>query len=434
MNLERRDRVRDLCETYGAAWVESPAEMLRRMSPAQRARLAGLRDEQSYLLARGEPSPRLDPALARADEIDEEMERRVALALAARRLGRRALGEERAAPAGPHAVNAISLCSGIGGLDLGLSLAIPNYQTICYVEKDKPCQDLLLTRMADGVLDRAPIWGDLTEFDGRPWRGLVDLVHGGAPCQPFSTAGKRRGADDERHLWPHVRRVIEAVEPEWYLFENVAGHLSLETANVVRDLVGMGRRVALGVFTAVELGAPHQRERLFILAHSDAHGLHEPAQAQVGGRVADGRGGGGQGEEEARRRAVAGGAGMGDPGPAAAGGEPGRRPVPRLSGPEAWRSLWGRPRLWPPLRRDDWQAWRGVRALDPSLLPPAADLRLGADFVEWKMGLPRGWTGGMPRAARLGALGNGVVPAAAALAWHELSAAIARGAEEELAS
>jgi DNA (cytosine-5)-methyltransferase 1 len=384
------------------------------------ARLGHLRSEQLFLLDRGKPSPRLDPALVRAVEEDDEMERRVAWALANRRLMRRALGRERAAPAGRRSpVHALSLCSGIGGLDLGLSLAVPNYRTVCYAEIDASCQDLLLARMAGGVLDRAPIWGDLKQFDARPWRGLVDLVHGGYPCQPFSVAGNRRGAEDPRHLWPHIAGIVEAVEPEWCLFENVANHLLLGAPAVVRDLGRLGYRVALGFFTAAELGAPHKRERLFILAHADAHRLHGPTPAEVRDTFSEGFDGG-RWEDEA----VAGAAAMVRPGPAVAV-RPERRPALELRPdvPEVWRPRWGYPGLWPPRRVDSWPAWRGVRAVDPSLVL-RDDAGLNPTFVEWMMGFPRGWTEGVGRAARLGALGNAVVPAAAALAWRELSAAL----------
>lgn len=160
-------------------------------------------------------------------------------------------------------MDSLSLCSGIGGLDLGLRLAVPGYRTVCYVEIDPSCKDVLLARMVDGFLDRAPIADDLKRFDARPWRGLVDLVHGGYPCQPFSTMGQRRGDKDSQYLWPEVARVVGECEPEWCLFENVGGHISLGASEAVRDLVGMGFRVAMGTFTAAELGAPHERERLY---------------------------------------------------------------------------------------------------------------------------------------------------------------------------
>ena len=100
----------------------------------------------------------------------------------------------------------------------------------------------------------------------------------GYPCQPFSVAGKRRGADDPRHLWPHVARIIGEVEPPFVFLENVAHHLRLGFPEVASGLVGMGYRLAAGLFTAAEVGAPHKRERLFILAIREGDELADPAR------------------------------------------------------------------------------------------------------------------------------------------------------------
>lgn len=168
-----------------------------------------------------------------------------------------------------HTFNVLSLCTGTGGLDLGIRMAVPAARTVCCVEREAFCVEVLATRMEEQALDDAPVWSDLKTFDGKPWRGVVDLVTGGYPCQPFSLAGARKGADDPRHLWPDVKRIVEEVAPQLCFFENVAGHLSLGFEDVVRDLEEMGYRVAAGLFTAEEVGAPHRRERLFILAHAD---------------------------------------------------------------------------------------------------------------------------------------------------------------------
>ena len=135
-----------------------------------------------------------------------------------------------------------------------------------HVERETYAAASLVARMEDAALDHAPLWDDIASFDGRPWRGAVDIVTAGYPCQPFSVAGKRRGADDPRHLWPHVARIIGEVEPPFVFLENVAHHLRLGFPEVAAGLVGMGYRLAAGLFTAAEVGAPHRRERLFILA------------------------------------------------------------------------------------------------------------------------------------------------------------------------
>jgi DNA (cytosine-5)-methyltransferase 1 len=173
-------------------------------------------------------------------------------------------------------VNVLSLATGAGGLDLGVRMALGAARMVCAVEIEAYACAVLAARMEEGWLDPCPVWTDLRTFDGKPWRGVVDLVTGGYPCQPFSLAGKRLGADDPRHLWPHVARIVLEVGPRWCFFENVAGHLSLGADLVLRELGEMGYRVEAGLFTAAEVGAPHRRQRLFILGElADAAGIAE---------------------------------------------------------------------------------------------------------------------------------------------------------------
>ncbi|MDD3445266.1 MAG: DNA cytosine methyltransferase [Zavarzinia sp.] len=180
--------------------------------------------------------------------------------------------------AGDACLFGISLCSGAGGLDLGLTIAIPGYRAVGHVERETYAAATLVARMEDASLDQAVVWDDVATFDGRPWRGAVDIVTAGYPCQPFSVAGKRRGTDDPRHLWPHVARIIGEVEPPFVFLENVAHHLRLGFPEVASGLVGMGYRLAAGLFTAAEVGAPHKRERLFILAIREGDELADPAR------------------------------------------------------------------------------------------------------------------------------------------------------------
>jgi DNA (cytosine-5)-methyltransferase 1 len=173
----------------------------------------------------------------------------------------------------------LSICSGIGGLDLGIRLALGGRcRTVGYVEREAFCAAVLVARMEEAALDSAPdrtllddapVWDDLATFDGRPWRGRVDLITGGYPCQPFSLAGSRKGSDDPRHLWPHVRRIVEEVSPPLCFFENVPGHVSLGLEDVVRDLEAMGYRVAATLLSAADVGASHKRERLWIMGHAE---------------------------------------------------------------------------------------------------------------------------------------------------------------------
>jgi len=153
-------------------------------------------------------------------------------------------------------------------LDVGVKLAVPNARTVCYVEIEAfPCE-VLVSRMEEGHLDDAPVWTNLKTFDGNPWRGKVDCIIGGYPCQPFSLSGKRKGANDPRHLWPHILRIISEVRPQYCFFENVPGHLTLGYDEVKFGLETAGYTVTEGLFSAEEVGAPHRRQRLFILGYA----------------------------------------------------------------------------------------------------------------------------------------------------------------------
>lgn len=173
----------------------------------------------------------------------------------------------------------LSIASGVGGLDLGVRLAVPTSRVVCYVEREVYACAVLVSRMADGWLDEAPVWSDARSFDARPWRGCVDLVVGGYPCPPFSQAGKRLGLDDERNVWPDIARIVRELEPAACFFENVAGHLSCGAYEVTRELHGLGFLVAATLLSAEEVGAPHERNRLFVLAaHPDRVELRQLEQ------------------------------------------------------------------------------------------------------------------------------------------------------------
>ena len=163
----------------------------------------------------------------------------------------------------------LSLCAGGGGLDLGVMLTEPGYHTRAFVEWEEWPRAVLIAAQRAGYFAPAPIWDDLRSFDARPFHGAFDIVLAGYPCQPFSAAGKRGGADDPRHLWPEVARVVRECAPEWVFLENVAGHVTLGLETVLRELWRMGYTPAAGLFSAAEVGAPHQRLRIFILAHTD---------------------------------------------------------------------------------------------------------------------------------------------------------------------
>ena len=167
----------------------------------------------------------------------------------------------------------VSLCAGYGGIDLGLGRAIPNLRTIAFSEIEAFACANLVAKMEAGLLDAAPIWTNLKTFPWSDFRDRVDILSGGYPCQPFSAAGKRLGRDDPRHLWPWIADGIVSMRPRVCFFENVEGHISLGLREVISELEGLGYATTWGVFSAREVGAPHQRKRVFILAYRKSEGL-----------------------------------------------------------------------------------------------------------------------------------------------------------------
>ena len=179
----------------------------------------------------------------------------------------------------------LSLCSGYGGIDLGLKRVLPALRTIAYVEIEAFACANLVAKMEANELDAAPVWSNLKTCDWSIFRDRVDILSGGYPCQPFSAAGKRAGKEDPRHLWPFIQRAIGIIRPRYCFFENVEGHLTLGFKDVCHDLGELGYELTAGIFSAAEVGAPHQRKRVFILAHRcgerSAAGLPESKQRQA---------------------------------------------------------------------------------------------------------------------------------------------------------
>ena len=172
-------------------------------------------------------------------------------------------------------LNVISFCSGYGGIERGLNLTGTNHRVLAYVEIEAFAIANLANKMESGELDAAPIYTDLKTFPAHLFRGCVDLLTGGYPCQPFSAAGRRKGKEDPRHLWPYIREHINAIEPVQCFFENVEGHISLGLSSVISDLEEDGYDSTWGIFSASEVGAPHQRKRVYILANSSSTGRQQ---------------------------------------------------------------------------------------------------------------------------------------------------------------
>ena len=166
----------------------------------------------------------------------------------------------------------ISLCSGYGGIERGLDLAGVEHRVLAYVEIEAFAIANLVAKMETEQLPPAPVWSNLKTFPAEIFRDRVDIVTGGYPCQPFSKAGIRKGEDDPRHLWPFIRRHLQSIRPVQCFFENVEGHISLGLSSVISDLEEDGYRSTWGIFSAREVGAPHQRKRVFIMGNAEHDG------------------------------------------------------------------------------------------------------------------------------------------------------------------
>jgi DNA (cytosine-5)-methyltransferase 1 len=165
-------------------------------------------------------------------------------------------------------LHGLDLFSGIGGISLALQ---PWVRTVCYVENEPYAQQVLRERIADGRLDDAPIWDDVRTFDPGPWRGLVDIVAGGFPCQDISTAGRGAGLAGERSgLFFEIARIADVLRPRFIFLENVAAICADGRGgwDVVGALAALGYDARWGVLSAFEVGAPHLRERWWCLAHA----------------------------------------------------------------------------------------------------------------------------------------------------------------------
>ena len=179
----------------------------------------------------------------------------------------------------------ISLCSGYDGIGIGLKRAIPNLRTIAHCEIEAYAVANLIAKMEAGQMDEAPVFTDLKTFPYRELSGRVTVLSAGFPCQPFSSAGKRQATEDPRHLYPWIANGITAMRPRYVFLENVEGIISAKTADgesvlkyVLGDLEERGYSCAWGIFSASEVGAPHQRKRVFILANRNSSGSREDKQ------------------------------------------------------------------------------------------------------------------------------------------------------------
>lgn len=180
----------------------------------------------------------------------------------------------------------LSLFSGIGGIDLAAEWAL--FTTVAFVEQDPFCQAVLKKHWPD-----VPVWGEIHDvtaeqvrlvLDGRP----LHLISGGYPCPPFSSAGRQLAQADHRYLWPEMLRLVKDLKPRWVLAENVANHVRLGLDEVLSDLEAAGYEAGTVVLPACAVGAPHIRERVFVLAHTV--GVSEGTGLRTGQPEAERRG------------------------------------------------------------------------------------------------------------------------------------------------
>lgn len=299
-------------------------------------------------------------------------------------------------------VNGLALCAGVGGLELGVDAALEvlggRLNTVGYVEWESYAAAVLVARMADKTLGRAPIWDDLRTFPGERYRGKVDLISGGFPCQPFSGAGKQLGLDDPRWLWPAFAKVVGDVGPSIVFLENVRGVTKGALEVVLGDLAALGFDAEWDLLAAGDVGAPHKRERWWLLAWRQ--GLADPNEVRWHRGAGNEPEPNGRGEPPHNRHPV------GHP----HGARPQGRGTQRELGEDRGEDRSGRPvghsDFFPPGPDDDdgWREWIEAGGPEPAL-------RGDPDGVAARMD-------------RLHAIGNGVVPLVAATAFVRL----ARGA------
>ena len=181
-------------------------------------------------------------------------------------------------------MNELALFAGAGGGILGGHLL--GWRTVCAVEWEPYPASVLCARQNDGFLPPFPIWDDIQTFDGRPWRGIVDVVSGGFPCQDISAAGKGAGIDGERSgMWREMARVVSEVRPQFVFVENSPMLVTRGLERVLGDLTSLGYDTRWTVMGAADVGAPHQRDRIWIvgkISNTNNNGCNNEKQGKLG--------------------------------------------------------------------------------------------------------------------------------------------------------
>ena len=283
-----------------------------------------------------------------------------------------------------------SLCTGYGGLDMAVETYF-NAEMVWCAENDKYASKVIQERF------NKPNLGDIKQID---WSSVepIDILTAGYPCQPFSHAGQRKGENDKRHIWPFIMEGISMVRPRFVVMENVRGHLSLGLAEVLKGLSSIGYDAQWDIVRASEVGAPHQRARLFIVAYPNSNACEKPRRTD---RELSTKGRGFQDGQN----------------PWETGSE--HRGSCKIDCNSNYKHQ-------PHNRTLQELGSRFVSRCEMHLqTPPDAldqDGKLNAKFVEYMMGLPVGWITDLDlsRAQQLKMLGNGVVPQQAYYALEQL--------------
>lgn len=316
----------------------------------------------------------------------------------------------------------LALFAGAGGGILGGTFL--GWRCVCAVERDAFAAAVLAQRQNDGCLEPFPIWSDVCSFDGRAWRGLVDVVSGGFPCQDISAAGRGAGIDGERSgLWREMARIIREVGPRYVLVENSPMLTLRGLGCVLGDLAALGYDARWGVLGACDAGAPHRRERMWILACADVRWL------EIGGRdyAVEETGGGGR-NHRGRGRSD----GRGNDHPAAHGrmansNSERQSQSERCESDERRRLDDGRASSRAQVSDADGGGLEGVvagkshqKGRPVASERPARSPRDGGTWWQSEPDVGRVANGVAARMDRLKCLGNGQVPAVVDLAWKRL--------------
>jgi len=201
-------------------------------------------------------------------------------------------------------IKVLDVCSGIGGFSLGLE-ATGSFETVAFCEVDKFCCKVLNKHWPN-----VPIYDDLKELGNEPERIIqdFDLICGGIPCQPFSVAGKKKGKEDDRHLWPYMYEIIKHKKPSWVIVENVGGFVNVALDDVCLDLEAQGYATQSFIIPACSVEAPHRRDRIWILGKN----LENPGRALRQGRIEQGENADEVGQGDADQLERSGGASRSD--------------------------------------------------------------------------------------------------------------------------